>query len=139
MLLGWRFRGRIVIMSAKTKGHLSRQWWAICVPVILLPIVLFPVVHLLIVSVQGSSSPLWGAYTDVFTDPIFWQSVAVTYRLALISTTIAAALGLIISIALYFSQLKSAGIFMRGIELVVAFPSFLIAFALIYLYGSQGA
>jgi 2-aminoethylphosphonate transport system permease protein len=63
----------------------------------------------------------------------------VTYRLALISTTIAAVLGLIISIALYFSQLKSAGIFMRGIELVVAFPSFLIAFALIYLYGSQGA
>jgi len=28
---------------------------------------------------------------------------------------------------------------MRGIELIIAFPSFLIAFSLIYLYGSKGS
>jgi 2-aminoethylphosphonate transport system permease protein len=110
--------------------------------VVLLPLILYPTISLLIVSTQQDTSntgTVSNAYTSVLGDAVFWQAVLVTYRLAFLSTALTALLGLLIALALYFSQLKSAAIFMRSIELIIAFPSFLIAFSLIYLYGSQGA
>lgn len=122
--------------------RLPRLIWMIGMLVVLLPLILYPTVSLLIVSTQqdtGNTGIIQNAYASVLGDPIFWRSILVTYRLAFTSTAITAALGLLIALALYFSQLKSASIFMRNIELIIAFPSFLIAFSLIYLYGSQGA
>ena len=122
--------------------RVPRLIWVGGMLVVLLPLILYPVISLLLVSTQEDTSNtglVSNVYASVLGDSVFWQTVLVTYRLALMSTAITAVLGLLIALALYFSQIRSAGLFMRNIELIIAFPSFLIAFSLIYLYGSQGA
>src|SRR5689334_20484660 len=78
--------------------------------VVLLPLILYPTISLLTVSTQQDTSNtgiVSNVYASVLGDPVFWQAVFVTYRLAFVSTAITAVLGLLVALALYFSQLKS--------------------------------
>ncbi|MBE3567540.1 MAG: 2-aminoethylphosphonate ABC transporter permease subunit [Thermogemmatispora sp.] len=106
---------------------------------LLAPCVLMPLGSLVITSLQTGAGWSLSAYGRVLTDPTFWQELIFTWRLALLATALVAVLGLALALALFFRPWKGMGLLLRAVELMVAFPSFLIAFALIYLYGSQGA
>jgi 2-aminoethylphosphonate transport system permease protein len=55
------------------------------------------------------------------------------------SATLASVLGVLLAAMLFFKPFPGAKLVTRFLELFVAFPSFLVAFTLIFLYGSQGS
>lgn len=106
---------------------------------LLAPFVLYPLLGLFRLSLEGSVGHPFASYASVWGQPAFWASVGTTMRIALVSTGIAAVVGISMAVLLRYAPFPGASLVLRSMELMVAFPSFLIAFSLIFLYGDQGA
>ncbi|QHT58549.1 2-aminoethylphosphonate ABC transporter permease subunit [Paenibacillus lycopersici] len=78
-------------------------------------------------------------FTEIVQSSSWWHAVGSSLRISLTSTFFAAVIGIGIAFALYYAPFKGSALLVRFMELMVAVPSFLIAFALIYLYGAHGS
>jgi 2-aminoethylphosphonate transport system permease protein len=65
--------------------------------------------------------------------------IGTTLGILFASASIASVLGVALASMLFFRPFAGARLLTRFLELFVAFPSFLVAFTLIFLYGSQGS
>jgi 2-aminoethylphosphonate transport system permease protein len=65
--------------------------------------------------------------------------IGTTLWILFLSAGVASLLGVAIAAILFFKPFPGAQLVTRFLELFVAFPSFLVAFTLIFLYGSQGS
>jgi 2-aminoethylphosphonate transport system permease protein len=65
--------------------------------------------------------------------------IGTTLGILFASATLASVLGVLLASMLFFKPFPGAKLVTRFLELFVAFPSFLVAFTLIFLYGSQGS
>jgi len=126
--------------AAKRRRERLAQWhlWFILV-VVLGPLVIYPLVQLLLLSVSGAHGLSFHAYTAFFGNPETTGVIGTTLGILFASATLASVLGVLLAAMLFFKPFPGAKLVTRFLELFVAFPSFLVAFTLIFLYGSQGS
>lgn len=107
--------------------------------VVLGPMVVYPLFQLLRLSVTGESGFDASAFIAFFTSSGSWRLVFATLGVVAESPSIASVIGIALAAALFFFPLPGSSLLIRFLELFVAFSSFLVAFALIFLSVTQGA
>ncbi|SPB12872.1 phosphonate ABC transporter permease [Caballeronia novacaledonica] len=116
------------------------QWHLLFILVFVLgPLVVYPLARLVMLSVTGAHGFTLHAYTAFFGNSETRGMIGTTLGILFASASIASLLGVAIASMLFFRPFAGARLLTRFLELFVAFPSFLVAFTLIFLYGSQGS
>lgn len=88
---------------------------------------------------SGSAGDWFSGFSKLWREEGFFASLVSSLHLALVSVLITAVVGTMVAIAFRMFPIPGRRFLLRAMELIVAFPSFLVAFSLIYLYGSRGA
>ncbi|MBF4026381.1 2-aminoethylphosphonate ABC transporter permease subunit [Burkholderia pseudomallei] len=107
--------------------------------VVLGPLVLYPLVRLVLLSAFGAHGPTLAAYRAFFASHDVRDVLGTTLWVLFASAGTASIVGVLLAALLFFRPFPGASLVTRFLELYVAFPSFLVAFTLIFLYGSQGS
>ncbi|AOK32334.1 MULTISPECIES: 2-aminoethylphosphonate ABC transporter permease subunit [Burkholderia] len=103
------------------------------------PLVLYPLVRLVLLSMIDSHGPTLAAYRTFFSNHDVRDVLGTTLWVLFLSAGTASVTGVLLATLLFFRPFPGASIVTRFLELYVAFPSFLVAFTMIFLYGSQGS
>jgi 2-aminoethylphosphonate transport system permease protein len=103
------------------------------------PLVIYPLVRLVLLSLSGAHGISLHAYAAFFGNPETSGVIGTTLWILFLSAGLASLLGVALAALLFFRPFPGARLVTRFLELFVAFPSFLVAFTLIFLYGSQGS
>ena len=119
----------------------AAQWHLVFLTVVILgPLVIYPLIRLVLLSLTGAHGGLsFQAYASFFQNPETRGVVGTTLWVLFASAGLASVLGVALASMLFFKPFPGAKLVTRFLELFVAFPSFLVAFTLIFLYGSQGS
>lgn len=121
----------------------SRRW-AVAVNLTLIlavlgPLILYPLLRLVLLSFSGQAGLSLHAYQVFFGNPDTRGVIGTTLAILFASAGLASLLGVAIAALLFFRPFPGTQLLIRFLELFVAFPSFLVAFTLIFLYGSEGS
>jgi 2-aminoethylphosphonate transport system permease protein len=126
--------------AAARRRERAKQWHLIFLTVVVLgPLVIYPLVRLVLLSLSGGHGLSFQAYASFFGNPDTRGVVGTTLWVLFASAGLASLLGVALASILFFKPFPGAKLVTRFLELFVAFPSFLVAFTLIFLYGSQGS
>ncbi|NLP65883.1 2-aminoethylphosphonate ABC transporter permease subunit [Paraburkholderia sacchari] len=126
--------------AAARRRERRAQWHiAFLLVFVLGPLVVYPLVRLVLLSLTGAHGLSLHAYAAFFGNPDSRGVIGTTLWILFLSAGIASLLGVAIAAILFFKPFPGARLVTRFLELFVAFPSFLVAFTLIFLYGSQGS
>jgi 2-aminoethylphosphonate transport system permease protein len=126
--------------AAVRRRERKAQWHLLFIAVFVLgPLVIYPLVRLVMLSLTGAHGPSLHAYAQFFQNPETRGVVGTTLWILFASAGLASLLGVGLASLLFFKPFPGARMVTRFLELFVAFPSFLVAFTLIFLYGSQGS
>ncbi|WP_414441051.1 2-aminoethylphosphonate ABC transporter permease subunit [Burkholderia sp. 22PA0106] len=140
--------GRAAKREASAAAHARvarrRRWQGnlhllVLAVVVLGPLVLYPLARLLLLSVMGDHGFTLAGYRAFFGNPDTRNVLGTTLWVLCVSAGTASVLGVLLAALLFFRPFPGASLVTRFLELYVAFPSFLVAFTLIFLYGSQGS
>jgi 2-aminoethylphosphonate transport system permease protein len=112
---------------------------AVLAVLVLGPLVVYPLLRLVWLSLSSASGPSLQAYVKFFTNPETRGVLGSTLWVLGMSAGLASILGVLIAALLFFKPFPGTRLLTRFLELFVAFPSFLVAFTLIFLYGTQGS
>lgn len=127
-------------MSAASRVRLAR--WsnlAALAAVVFAPLILYPLGGLLWLSAHAGKGWSLAPYARFFSDPSSWEVIRATLLILATSASIATVVGVILAFLLFYVPFRGSSTLVRFMELFVAFPSFLVAFTLIFLYGTQGS
>jgi 2-aminoethylphosphonate transport system permease protein len=128
--------------AAKRRRERRAQWHLLFLAVVILgPLVIYPLVRLVLLSLSGAGAQSLSlhAYATFFGNPETRGVIGTTLWILFLSAGLASLLGVALAALLFFKPFPGARLVTRFLELFVAFPSFLVAFTLIFLYGSQGS
>src|SRR5215469_16044755 len=126
--------------AAVRRRERRAQWHiAFLLVFVLGPLVVYPLVRLVLLSLSGTHGLGFHAYETFFGNPDSRGVIATTLWILFLSAGLASVLGVALAALLFFKPFPGAQLVTRFLELFVAFPSFLVAFTLIFLYGSQGS
>lgn len=126
--------------AAVKRRERAAQWHLLFLAVVVLgPLVIYPLVRLVLLSLTGPHGLSLQAYSAFFGNPETRGVVGTTLWILFASAGLASLLGVALASILFFKPFPGARMITRFLELFVAFPSFLVAFTLIFLYGSQGS
>jgi 2-aminoethylphosphonate transport system permease protein len=126
--------------AAKRRRERLSQWHLLFLAVVVLgPLVIYPLVRLVLLSLTGTHGLSFHAYAAFFQNPETSGVIGTTLWILFASAGLASVLGVALASLLFFKPFPGARLVTRFLELFVAFPSFLVAFTLIFLYGSQGS
>ncbi|MEI6000135.1 2-aminoethylphosphonate ABC transporter permease subunit [Paraburkholderia bengalensis] len=126
--------------AARRRRERLSQWHLLFLAVVVLgPLVIYPLVRLVLLSLSGEHGLGFHAYSAFFRNPETSGVIGTTLWILFASAGLASLLGVAIASLLFFKPFPGARLVTRFLELFVAFPSFLVAFTLIFLYGSQGS
>ncbi|HHY68372.1 MAG TPA: hypothetical protein GX517_14460, partial [Alicyclobacillus sp.] len=108
----------------------SRFGWPLAVAgLVFIPLVVYP--GWMLISLQGDgASGVWTEWSTVLHSAALWRTVWFSLGLSLESTVFAVLIGVGVAVAIHRSPPGFARWLVRSVELMVAFPSFLIAFSL---------
>lgn len=127
-------------MSAASRARLARGCnLAALVAVVFTPLILYPLGGLLWLSVHADKGWSLAPFARFFSDASSWDVLRATLLVLATSGTIATIVGVILAVLLFYLPFRGSSTLVRFMELFVAFPSFLVAFTLIFLYGTQGS
>jgi 2-aminoethylphosphonate transport system permease protein len=126
--------------AVKRRRTRASQWHLLFLAVFVLgPLVIYPLVRLVLLSLSGAHGISLHAYAAFFGNPETSGVIGTTLWILFLSAGLASLLGVALAALLFFKPFPGARLVTRFLELFVAFPSFLVAFTLIFLYGSQGS
>jgi 2-aminoethylphosphonate transport system permease protein len=126
--------------AQKRRRERASQWHLLFLAVCVLgPLVIYPLVRLVLLSLSGTHGISLHAYTAFFGNQETSGVIGTTLWILFLSAGLASLLGVALASLLFFKPFPGARLVTRFLELFVAFPSFLVAFTLIFLYGSQGS
>ncbi|WP_179405337.1 2-aminoethylphosphonate ABC transporter permease subunit [Burkholderia guangdongensis] len=126
--------------AARRRKRLGDWHLIVLATVVLGPLVVYPLVRLVMLSLTGAHGGFgFDAYRSFFGTPDARNVLFTTLGVLVASAGTASLLGVLLASLLFFRPFPGATLVTRFLELYVAFPSFLVAFTLIFLYGSQGA
>jgi 2-aminoethylphosphonate transport system permease protein len=103
------------------------------------PLIVYPLARLVWLSLDSEHGVGLQAYRSFFSNPETRGVLGATLAILGTSAGLASLLGVSLAALLFFKPFPGARLLTRFLELFVAFPSFLVAFTLIFLYGSQGS
>ncbi|WP_144113472.1 2-aminoethylphosphonate ABC transporter permease subunit [Paraburkholderia sp. BCC1886] len=127
-------------VAASRRRERIAQWHLLFLAVVVLgPLVIYPLVRLVLLSLTGPHGLSLHAYSAFFGNPETSGVIGTTLWILFASAGLASLLGIGLAALLFFKPFPGARMVTRFLELFVAFPSFLVAFTLIFLYGSQGS
>lgn len=136
----WASPSALAHEAAARRGARRSFWHLFALAVLVLgPLVLYPLARLVYLSVSGDHGLSIAAYLGFFGNPDTRHVFTTTLWVLFVSAGSASVLGVLLASLLFFKPFPGAGLVMRFLELYVAFPSFLVAFTLIFLYGTQGS
>jgi 2-aminoethylphosphonate transport system permease protein len=100
-------------------------------------------VYPLVLVVQQSLHPdtdgtSFAAYGQVFDSPVFTKALATTIEIAVESTVGALLLGGVLALIVSFVPFPGGRLLAGFVDVFLAFPSFLITLALLFVYGTAG-
>ncbi|MFM0644130.1 2-aminoethylphosphonate ABC transporter permease subunit [Paraburkholderia bryophila] len=126
--------------AAVKRRERRAQWHLLFIAVVVLgPLVIYPLIRLVLLSLTGAHGLSVQAYVQFFGNPETRGVIGTTLWILFASAGLASLLGVALASLLFFKPFPGARMVTRFLELFVAFPSFLVAFTLIFLYGSQGS
>ncbi|NYH14041.1 2-aminoethylphosphonate ABC transporter permease subunit [Paraburkholderia bryophila] len=126
--------------AAVKRRERRAQWHLLFIAVVVLgPLVIYPLIRLVLLSLTGAHGLSVQAYAQFFGNPETRGVIGTTLWILFASAGLASLLGVALAALLFFKPFPGARMVTRFLELFVAFPSFLVAFTLIFLYGSQGS
>ncbi|WP_233805753.1 2-aminoethylphosphonate ABC transporter permease subunit [Paraburkholderia sp. HP33-1] len=126
--------------AAVKRRERMAQWHLLFIAVVVLgPLVIYPLVRLVMLSLTDAHGLSGHAYMTFFANPETRGVIGTTLGILFASASLASLLGVALASLLFFKPFPGARLVTRFLELFVAFPSFLVAFTLIFLYGSQGS
>ncbi|MFM0596418.1 MULTISPECIES: 2-aminoethylphosphonate ABC transporter permease subunit [Paraburkholderia] len=126
--------------AAVKRRERRAQWHLLFIAVVVLgPLVIYPLIRLVLLSLTGAHGLSVQAYAQFFGNPETRGVIGTTLWILFASAGLASLLGVALASLLFFKPFPGARMVTRFLELFVAFPSFLVAFTLIFLYGSQGS
>lgn len=96
---------------------------------------LYPAFELLRRSFEGGGRH----YVSVLRAPVFLTSLAHTLEIGVLSTLGCVVLGSVLAVLLHFAPFAGSTAVGRFIDVFLAYPSFLIALSLTFIYGASGA
>jgi len=103
------------------------------------PFILYPLGGLFLLSVRTKSGVSIDPYLRFFSDPTSLEVIRTSLAIVLASAAVATVVGVALAALLFYLPFRGSAMLVRLMELFVAFPSFLVAFTLIFLYGTQGS
>jgi 2-aminoethylphosphonate transport system permease protein len=112
---------------------------AAVVIVVLGPLVIYPLICVVQLSLTGAGGFSLQSFVHFFTDPGSLHLVWTTLWVMTVAAGLSSLVGIGLAGLLFFFPMPGSTLLIRFLELFVAFPSFLVAFALIFLYGSDGS
>ncbi|WP_323123384.1 2-aminoethylphosphonate ABC transporter permease subunit [Burkholderia alba] len=125
--------------AARRGKRLGQLHLIVLAAVVLGPLVLYPLARLVLLSLTGEHGLTFAAYRAFFSNPDSRDVLGTTLWVLFVSAGTASVFGVMLASLLFFKPFPGATLVTRFLELYVAFPSFLVAFTLIFLYGSQGS
>jgi 2-aminoethylphosphonate transport system permease protein len=126
--------------QAARRRERAAQWHLLFILVVVLgPLVVYPLARLVMLSFSDAHGISLHAYSAFFGNPETRGVIGTTLGILFASASLASLLGVGLASMLFFRPFAGAKLLTRFLELFVAFPSFLVAFTLIFLYGSQGS
>ena len=108
--------------------------WALPPFLVLGAIFFVPLFELLRQSFDGAGR----YYLQVLRAPIFLSSLGHTLQIGLLSTVGCLTLGSVLAVLLAFAPFPGSAAISRFIDVFLAYPSFLIALSLTFIYGAAG-
>ncbi|OLL29013.1 2-aminoethylphosphonate ABC transporter permease subunit [Burkholderia sp. SRS-W-2-2016] len=126
-------------VAVKRRERVAQSHLLFIAVVVLGPLVIYPLVRLVMLSLTDAHGLSIHAYTTFFGNPETRGVIGTTLWILFASASLASLLGVALASLLFFKPFPGARMVTRFLELFVAFPSFLVAFTLIFLYGSQGS
>jgi 2-aminoethylphosphonate transport system permease protein len=125
--------------AARRRNGLAHLNIAVLTVLVLGPLVIYPLLRLVWLSLSAAHGLSFQAYSSFFHNPDTRGVIGTTLWVLCASAGLASILGVLIAALLFFKPFPGTRLLTRFLELFVAFPSFLVAFTLIFLYGTQGS
>jgi 2-aminoethylphosphonate transport system permease protein len=101
--------------------------------------ILYPLGGLVWLSLRAKDAWSVESYAKFLSDPSSWDVIHASLLILVTSAGLATVVGIILAALLFYLPFRGSRLLVRFMELFVAFPSFLVAFTLIFLYGTQGS
>jgi 2-aminoethylphosphonate transport system permease protein len=112
---------------------------AVLLAVIFVPLILYPLAGLVWLSANTPAGFSLAPYAHFFSSPESLAVIRTSLWIVVVSAAIATIVGVMLAALLFYLPFPGSPLLIRLMELFVAFPSFLVAFTLIFLYGTQGS
>jgi len=112
----------------------ERLIWTVPPLLVLAGIFFFPLVELVRQSLGGGVM----SYLKVLQTRIFLAALGHTLQIGVLSTLGCLALGSVLAVLLTFAPFPGAAAISRFIDVFLAYPSFLVALSLTFIYGAAG-
>ena len=131
-------------MTASTAAAAPRRLvpgeaWVIPPLLVIAGLFLYPLLLILRQAITGQSGVVSFAQPlAVFSTAAFWSALAHTIEIAAASSAGCLLLGLVLALILSFVAFPGSKLIARLIETFVALPTFLVALAFTFIYGSAG-
>ena len=113
--------------------------WVVPPVIVLAALFFYPLALIIAQSLtsEAGTAPL-ASYVDVLSGPLFANALVHTVEIALSATAGCIVLGFTLALILSFVPFPGARFISRLIDTVIALPTFLVALAFTFIYGSAG-
>ena len=129
----------IAASAAAPRRGVPAKLWAIPPLLVIAGLFFYPLALILKQAVTGDSGALSFAQPlAVFSTAAFWSALEHTIEIAIASSAGCLLLGLVLALILSFVAFPGSKSIARLIETFVALPTFLVALAFTFIYGSAG-
>jgi 2-aminoethylphosphonate transport system permease protein len=124
-----------IAAPARGGGRAPPQVWILPPLLVLAALFFYP---LALIVGQSLPSASLAAYRSVLTGPLFLGALGHTFEIAVAATAGCIVLGFVLALILTFVPVPGGRLMARLIDTVIALPTFLVALALTFIYGSAG-
>jgi 2-aminoethylphosphonate transport system permease protein len=124
-----------VPLAHRVATRYGRTAWTAPPLIVLGGIFFFPMFEMVRESLEGGGGMF---YMKVLQTPIFLSSLSHTLQIGIFSTLGCLALGSVLAVLLAFAPFPGAEAISRFIDVFLAYPSFLVALSLTFIYGAAG-
>ena len=127
------------LVPRRSLGHwIPTEVWVIPPLLVVAGLFLYPVILILREALAGQDGLSLAQSLAVFRTAAFWSPLEHTIEIAVASSAGCLLLGLVLALLLSFVDFPGSRLIARLIETFVALPTFLVALAFTFIYGSAG-
>jgi 2-aminoethylphosphonate transport system permease protein len=114
--------------------------WGLALPLLIFLglFVVYPVALLAAQSLSDGHGWTLSAYRILLTTPYYQRALWTSLGIATVTSAVATALGVLFALVLTYGRIAGRGPIEQLLTLTIVFPSFLVAFSLIFVYGTSG-